>query len=283
MLKSPPRPPATSRYDVQLPSGSWLLLFSGASLFLKTISSQQKARADVTSFFFLQMSSMLAFQLTLSKSTFSVTLAQWGFNRCWSRRGFPGAVSLENSGLKRCRDCFHVRNSQILYCWCEMWIFKRGTELIFSKFRPFWQGYFFSEDISGNALYGCGTLHASLCWMVLRECEVPLTTDGNGAQDGLTSQIHKVNRGGDQTQGFLTSCPACAPSNTLLSRFWTLGLPWWLSGKEPACRAGGAGEAGLAPGRRQGNLLQYSCLENPMTEVSSGLQRGSQRDTTNVT
>ena len=48
------------------------------------------------------------------------------------------------------------------------------------------------------------------------------------------------------------------------------GLPWWLSGKESACNAEDAGDAGLIPGsgRSSGgghsNPLQYSCLENPM-------------------
>ena len=47
-------------------------------------------------------------------------------------------------------------------------------------------------------------------------------------------------------------------------------LPWWLSGKESTCNAGATGNAGLIPelGRSlqggYGNLLQYSCLENPM-------------------
>ena len=48
------------------------------------------------------------------------------------------------------------------------------------------------------------------------------------------------------------------------------GLPWWLSGKECACNAGVAGDAGLIPesgrfpGGENGNPLQYSFLENPM-------------------
>ena len=48
------------------------------------------------------------------------------------------------------------------------------------------------------------------------------------------------------------------------------GLPQWLSGKEPACSAGEAGdmgsipESGRSPGGGHGNPLQYSCLENPM-------------------
>ena len=49
-----------------------------------------------------------------------------------------------------------------------------------------------------------------------------------------------------------------------------LGLPQWLSSKESACNAGGAGdvcsipESGRSPGGGHGYLLQYPCLENPM-------------------
>ena len=49
-----------------------------------------------------------------------------------------------------------------------------------------------------------------------------------------------------------------------------MGLPQWLSGKESACNAGAAGDMALIPGLGKspggglGNLLQYSCLENPM-------------------
>ena len=47
-------------------------------------------------------------------------------------------------------------------------------------------------------------------------------------------------------------------------------LSQWLSSKEFACNAGAAGEIGSipgwrrSPGGRNGNPLQYSCLENPM-------------------
>ena len=43
------------------------------------------------------------------------------------------------------------------------------------------------------------------------------------------------------------------------------GFPWWLSGKESACKAGDAGSipgSGRSPGERDGNPLQYSYLEN---------------------
>ena len=48
------------------------------------------------------------------------------------------------------------------------------------------------------------------------------------------------------------------------------GFPWWLSCKESACNAEDAGDtgsipgSGRAPGGGNGNLLQSSCLENPM-------------------
>ena len=47
-------------------------------------------------------------------------------------------------------------------------------------------------------------------------------------------------------------------------------------GKESACNAGDIGDAGLipglgrAPGEGNSNLLQYSCLENPMDRVFPG-------------
>ena len=42
--------------------------------------------------------------------------------------------------------------------------------------------------------------------------------------------------------------------------FTYLGLSGWLSGKESACNA----ELGRSFGGVHGNLLQYSCLGNPM-------------------
>ena len=47
------------------------------------------------------------------------------------------------------------------------------------------------------------------------------------------------------------------------------GLPWWLSGQESACNTGARGDtdsipgSGRSPGGKHGNLLRYSCLENP--------------------
>ena len=47
-----------------------------------------------------------------------------------------------------------------------------------------------------------------------------------------------------------------------------MGFPDGSMGKEPACKAGDAGDVGLIPGSGRstrvgnGSLLQYSCLEN---------------------
>ena len=46
-----------------------------------------------------------------------------------------------------------------------------------------------------------------------------------------------------------------------------LGLPWWLSVKEPACNAGDAGSipgSGRSSGEGNGNPLRYSCLGDPI-------------------
>ena len=51
------------------------------------------------------------------------------------------------------------------------------------------------------------------------------------------------------------------------SCYYFIGLPWWLSSKEPDCNAGDPGSipwGGRSPGGDHGNPLQYSCLENPM-------------------
>ena len=53
------------------------------------------------------------------------------------------------------------------------------------------------------------------------------------------------------------------------------GFPGGSDGKEPACNAEGLGSTpGLrrSPGEQNGKPLQYSCLEIPWTEESSGLQ-----------
>ena len=51
-------------------------------------------------------------------------------------------------------------------------------------------------------------------------------------------------------------------------------LPWWLSGKESACKAGNMGSipgSGRSPGEGDGNPLPYSCLGD---SVDRGAHRG---------
>ena len=59
------------------------------------------------------------------------------------------------------------------------------------------------------------------------------------------------------------------------------GLPWWLSGKESACKAVDAGlipGSGRSPGGGHGSPCQHSCLEIPWTEEPGGEQSiGSHR------
>ena len=53
-----------------------------------------------------------------------------------------------------------------------------------------------------------------------------------------------------------------------------MGFPGGTSGKEPACQCRKIRDAGLipksgrSPGGEHGNLLQYSCQENPMVGYS---------------
>ena len=57
-------------------------------------------------------------------------------------------------------------------------------------------------------------------------------------------------------------CPVKSPLSTV-----NKVLPWWLKGKNPACSVEDLGlipGSGSCPGGGHGNLLQYSCLENPM-------------------
>ena len=62
----------------------------------------------------------------------------------------------------------------------------------------------------------------------------------------------------------MLSC-TMAPSTSSPETIW--GFPGGSSGKESACNAGDSGSicgSGRSPGDRNGNPLQYSCLENPM-------------------
>ena len=70
---------------------------------------------------------------------------------------------------------------------------------------------------------------------------------------------------GTETLGFLW----------LLKQSNVCKFPRWLSGKESACQTGDIRDtalilgSGRSPGEGNGNLLQYSCLENPMDRAAS--------------
>ena len=71
---------------------------------------------------------------------------------------------------------------------------------------------------------------------------------------------------------------------------YMLGFPGGSDGKESACSAGHPGSipgSGRSPGEGNGNLLQYSCMENPMDRgawwaQSMGLQRVGHDRVTNT-
>ena len=67
----------------------------------------------------------------------------------------------------------------------------------------------------------------------------------------------------------------------IISNIHTWDFPGCSDGKESACNVGDLAlipVSGRSPGEENGNLLQYSCLENPWTEEPGGLQStGSQR------
>ena len=54
--------------------------------------------------------------------------------------------------------------------------------------------------------------------------------------------------------------------------YYSLKLPWWLSGKESTCSVGDAGLiplSGRSPGEGNGNLLQHSCLQDSVDRGAS--------------
>ena len=62
-----------------------------------------------------------------------------------------------------------------------------------------------------------------------------------------------------------------------------MGFPRSSAGKESACKAGDLGlipGSGRFPGEGNGNLLQYSCLENPMDPGKLQSMESQESDTT---
>ena len=57
------------------------------------------------------------------------------------------------------------------------------------------------------------------------------------------------------------------PECLLDARYFIIGLPWWLSGRESACESGDVGSipvSGRSPGEGNGNPIQHSYLGNSM-------------------
>ena len=80
------------------------------------------------------------------------------------------------------------------------------------------------------------------------------------------------------------SCDCKGARVRLISRLDS-SSPGGSDGEEPACRAGDPGSIprwGRSPGEGNGNPLQYSCRENPMTEEPGGLHSmgGKESDAT---
>ena len=75
-------------------------------------------------------------------------------------------------------------------------------------------------------------------------------------------------------------------SPSYLNEILNIGLPWWLSGKEPICqcrRREFDTWVWKMPWRRKWTPLQYSCLGNPMYGGACGLQSmGSQESQTQL-
>ena len=70
------------------------------------------------------------------------------------------------------------------------------------------------------------------------------------------------------TWGTLSSTLSCTVDLLI-----TLGLPWWLKHKESVCSSGDLGFdpwLGRSPGGRNGNPLQYSCLQNSTDRGARG-------------
>ena len=70
----------------------------------------------------------------------------------------------------------------------------------------------------------------------------------------------------------------------MIYREW--GLPRWVSDKEQPVNAGDIRDMGLIPGSGRsprggdGNLLQYSCLENPMESLAGNRPQGCKESNT---
>ena len=124
-----------------------------------------------------------------------------------------------------------------------------------------------SRGSSSHGISTWGYKSASSLWVKITSC-FAFTNRSNWStlrsqRDNYLREFHFWH----QIQG--SSMPLCC-GNESESVYCHNGLPRWFSGKESSCNAQDAGDIGLtsgsgrSPGGRQSNLLQYSCLENPM-------------------
>ena len=103
---------------------------------------------------------------------------------------------------------------------------------------------------------------------LIRNCQ--LQRHNVGATDIQSTRKHLCVSSSELFRSFWNSSVWKTSSPTSYAFIHSLGLPWWLSGKESTyqCRSlgryGSIPELGRSPGRGNGNALQYSCLGNPM-------------------
>ena len=82
-----------------------------------------------------------------------------------------------------------------------------------------------------------------------------------GTLDNFLSIFLRITHQGKKGKNYIWNLGYCC---SFRKEHW---LPRWLSGKESACDAGDLGSipgSGKSPGEGNGNLLQHSCLGNPM-------------------
>ena len=90
---------------------------------------------------------------------------------------------------------------------------------------------------------------------------------------GKLSSGHKTGKDPFSFQSQRRAMPKNVQTTIQLPSFH-IGLPWCLSGKESACNAGDLGSipgSQRSPGEGNGNPLQYSCLENPESDMTERL------------
>ena len=129
------------------------------------------------------------------------------------------------------------------------------------------------EDLTLEDVAEIPSTHQYSCSTLLRHVVQLLFLGSPAIRCGHVTIPHKTNV---NDVNFVQSWPRTAPGNPqsfshisirLMERTLSTGLPRWLSGKESTCNMGDTSsipQLGRSPGEGSGNLLHYSCLENPM-------------------